>query len=577
MEAKEEIRSRLNIEDVIGQYVQLKRAGRNFKGLSPFSQEKSPSFMVSPDKHIWHDFSSGKGGDVFAFVMEMEGVDFKGAMELLARKAGVDLSQYRQGNGDGGLGKKKERLSEAMKLATNFYQQVLVHSPVAISYFKKRGLQKQTIADFGMGFSPTNDELYKALVKRGFTERELRDAGLVVTRRGRPSDMFRGRMMVSLADPQGRPVGFTARIINDQPNAPKYINTPQTLLYDKSRHVFALHLAKEAIRLRDFVVITEGQMDAIASHQAGVKNVVATAGTALTEYHLRALSRFTQDVRLSFDADKAGIAATERAIAIASNLGMTLGIVVLGDPEAKDPDELIQKGVELWEQAIGTPKDAVEWLLDIYAAQYDFGTAEGKRKITDRVLGIIRAIEDPVLLEHYLMVVAKRIGSSYEALDKKLNQQPERPGRGPDPASPAKPAAATAPEQAQYQDHLLAMALRHPQLRDSLNKIEAHEFAGETRQAIAAHIKDNAPLLQSDEIHVKLGELELIADTKYAALSDGLYYIASDIAKRTKKEYKQRQLSELGRQFVASSDEQQRAGLNKQMKQLIKEIEELKH
>lgn len=576
MEAKEEIRSRLNIEDVIGQYVQLKRAGRNFKGLSPFSQEKSPSFMVSPDKHIWHDFSSGKGGDVFAFVMEMEGVDFKGAMELLARKAGVDLTQFQQ-KGDGSFAKKKERLAEASDLAAKFYQRVFVHSPEAIAYFKKRGLQKQTIVDFMLGYSPVNDELYKALAKRGFTERELRDAGLVVTRRGRPSDMFRGRMMVALADPQGRPIGFTARIIRDDPNAPKYINTPQTLLYDKSRHVFALHLAKEAIRQQDFAVITEGQMDAIASHQAGVKNVVATAGTALTEHHLRTISRFTQDVRLCFDADKAGIAATERGIAIASNLGITLGIVVLDDPDAKDPDELIQKDVALWQHAIEHPKDAVEWLLDVYAQTYSFDTAEGKRRITDRVIGIIKTIQDPVLLEHYLQVVAARIGSSFEALDKKLNQQPA-PAGGSNPASPArKPVAPTNPEGMQYQDHLLAMALRHPRLRDSLNRLEPQEFAGELRQSAAAHIKENAPLLQSDEMNVKMGELELIADTKYPVLSDELYYDAADIAKRIKKEYKQKQLSELSKQFVASDDADLRSELNSRMKHLIKEIEELKH
>lgn len=576
MEAKEEIRSRLNIEDVIGQYVQLKRAGRNFKGLSPFSQEKSPSFMVSPDKHIWHDFSSGKGGDVFSFVMEMEGVDFMGAMELLARKAGVDLSQYKQ-KGDGNFAKKKERLFAASDLAAKFYQRVFVHSPDAIAYFKKRGIQKQTIIDFMLGFSPKNDELYKALIKRGFTEKELRDAGLVVTRRGRPSDMFRGRMMVTLQDAQGRPIGFTARLIDDQPNAPKYINTPQTLLYDKSRHVFGLHVAKEAIRQKDFAVIVEGNMDVISSHQAGVKNVVATAGTALTEYHLRTLSRFSQDVRLSFDADKAGIAATERAIGIASNLGVNLSIITLTDG-AKDPDELIQKDVKLWQAATENPKDAVEWLLDVYAQTYDFTTAEGKRRITDRVLGIIKTINDPVLLEHYMQVVAKRINSSFKALDKKLNQQPEAANaQSPAPATPAKPASPTAPDQASYQDHLLAMALRHHQLRDSLARLEPQEFSGGLRQHIATHLKQNAPLLQSDEIAVKINELELIADTKYAALSDALYYDAANIAKRIKKEYKTALSDEKKKQMFATKDPDLRAALNEEVKKLTKEIEQLKH
>ncbi|HSW80922.1 MAG TPA: DNA primase [Candidatus Saccharimonas sp.] len=571
MEAKEEIRSRLNIEDVIGQYVQLKRAGRNFKGLSPFSQEKSASFMVSPDKHIWHDFSSGKGGDVFTFVMEMEGVDFKGAMELLARKAGVDLAQYHQ-TGDGSFGKKKERLFAAVDLAAKFYQQVLTRSPVAITYFKKRGFNKQVIADFMMGFSPSQDELYKALTKRGFTEGELRDAGLVVSRRGRPSDMFRGRMMVCLADAQGRPIGFTARIIADDPGAPKYINTPQTILYDKSRHVFGLHLAKEAIRRADFAVVVEGNADVIASHQVEIKNVVATAGTALTEYHLRTLSRFTQDVRLAFDADKAGIAATERAIGIASNLGITLGIIGWSD-DAKDPDELIKKDVALWQKAIENPKDAIEWLLDIYAAQYDLTSAEGKRRITDRVLAIVRTIGDPVLREHYLQVVSKRINTSFAALDKKLDQQATSQA-APKPA--ARPVAPTGPDPAAYQDHLLALALRHHQLRDHLNKLEPTEFSGELRQAIATHLKTDEPLLQSDATSVKINELELIADTKYAALSDELHYVAADIAKRIKKEHKQSVRAALAKRFMASEDETERQELNTRIKQLDQQIEALK-
>lgn len=572
VEAKEEIRSRLNIEDVIGQYVQLKRAGRNFKGLSPFSQEKSPSFMVSPDKHIWHDFSSGRGGDVFTFVMEMEGVDFKGAMDILARRAGVDLSQYQKG--DGSFGKKKERLFAASDLAAKFYQEVFKRSPTAIEYFKKRGLNKQIIADFKLGYSPSNDELFKALTKRGFTEQELRDAGLVVARRGRPSDMFRGRMMVSLMDAQGRPIGFTARIIRDEPNAPKYINTPQTLLYDKSRHVFGLHAAKESIRQRDYAVVVEGNMDVIASHQVGVKNVVATAGTALTEHHLRTLSRFSQDVRLCFDADKAGIAATERAIGIASNLGVNLSIVQLTNG-AKDPDELIQKDVALWQAALQKPVDAIEWLLNIYSQQYDLTSAEGKRRVTDRVLAIVRTIADPVLLEHYLQVVARRIETSYQALDKKLHQQPA-PERVA-PQQSAQPKGGVQDDVAEYQDHLLAMALAHPQLRDSLNKLESQEFTGETRQAIAAYLKNGAPLLQSDVNNVKIGELELIAEAKYSALSDQLYFVAADIAKRIKKEHKQTQRSALAEQFMRMGDEQKRQDLNERIKKLDKEIEALKH
>lgn len=569
MEAKEEIRSRLNIEDVIGEYVQLKRAGRNFKGLSPFAQEKTPSFVVSPDKHIWHDFSSGKGGDVFSFIMEVEGLDFKGALDLLARKAGVDLTQFR--TGDNSLSKKKERLFAAMESAAKFYGAVLVRSPSAVAYFKKRGLNKQVIADFALGFSPSRNELLAALGKRGFTERELRDAGLVTTRRGGPGDMFRGRMMVTLANAQGRPIGFTARLITDEPNAPKYINTPQTLLYDKSRHVFGLHLAKDAIRKADAAVIVEGNMDVIASHQAGVKNVVATAGTALTEHHLRALSRFTQDVRLSFDADKAGINATERAIAIASNLGISLGIIALPG-NAKDPDELIQKDIALWQQAIDAPKDAVEWLLDIYATRFDLTSAAGKRKATDQALEVVKHIKDPVLLEHYVRKIAERVQVSVSALSTKLNQAAV-PSASFKPLK--QPSVPPDPNAFVHQDHLLAMALAHAPLRDSLHKLDPAEFAGPQRQALAAHFIQNAPLLQSDENTVKLGELELIAQAKYPSLTDGLYFIAADIAKRIKREHKQTVRADLAKKLFAAESGEQNV-INAQIKQLDKEIEALK-
>lgn len=579
MEAKEEIRSRLNIEDVIGEYVQLKRAGRNFKGMSPFSQEKTASFMVSPEKHIWHDFSSGKGGDVFAFVMEVEGVDFKAAMDILARKAGVDMTQYR--TGDNGIGKKKERLFAANELAAKYYQLSLLNNKSALEYVvKKRGMNQEAIRDFRLGYAPDSENaLFVALRKRDFTEGELRDAGLVVMRRNGPGDMFRMRMMVPLMDAQGRVVGFTARMVSDDPNAPKYINTPQTLLYDKSRHVFGLHLAKEAIRQADAVVIVEGNLDVVSSHMAGIKNVVATAGTAITEQHLRALSRFTQDVRLAFDADKAGINATERAISIASNMGIALSIIVMPDG-AKDPDELIQKDVKLWQAAINSPRDAVEWLLDIYAKRFDLQTADGKRRATDLALAVVRAIEDPVLREHYVHKIADRIGSSLGALNAKLDQQPERQ---PQVVRKDMQPVNAESDRFSYQDHLLGLAWVYPELRDSMLKLEPGSFAGSTRQAIAGAIRGAAggrmpqQGLQSDDIRVKIGELELIVEAKYPTLTDAHYYEAVAIVKRIKKEHKIIERAALAAAFNEVEDKQERVSLNKQIKDIDKDIEALKH
>jgi DNA primase len=242
-DAKEEVRARLNIEDVVGEYVQLKRAGRNFKGLSPFSGEKSPSFFVSPEKNIWHDFSSNKGGDVFSFIMEVEGVDFREALELLARRAGIELADY-DSKGNQEFAKLKRRLLEAHAWAARYYQESLKQNDRALQYvFKQRGLSKEIVQTFQIGYAPdSGDALVQFLRKKGFTNQELSDGGLTNRFGG---DLFRGRMMVPLMDASGQVIGFTGRILQDEPNAPKYLNTPQSPLYDKSRHVFGGFYSKE--------------------------------------------------------------------------------------------------------------------------------------------------------------------------------------------------------------------------------------------------------------------------------------------------------------------------------------------
>ena len=407
-DAKEEVRARLSIEDVIGEYVELKRAGRNLKGLSPFTEERTPSFVVSPDKQIWHDFSSGKGGDLFSFVMQVEGMEFRQALEHLARKAGVELQQF--SGGDSRVAKRKERARQALDLAARYFQQVLVKSPTALNYVvKKRGLSRKTIEEFVIGYAPEGrSTLVDVLRKRNFTDQELKDAGLVNQYGG---DLFRGRMVVALSDPSGGVVGFTGRIIVDDPKAPKYLNTPQTLLFDKSRHVFGLFQAKESIRQQNCAVIVEGNLDVVSSHQAGVKNVVATAGTAMTEYNLRALSRLAERIKLAFDGDKAGLAATKRAIEIAQRVGVEVEVVTLPG-SAKDPDELIQQDVKLWQQAIDSSQPAVEWVIHQYQNREDLSTAEGKRRFTTASLQLIGGLQDPVEREHYMEILGSIAGVS---------------------------------------------------------------------------------------------------------------------------------------------------------------------
>jgi DNA primase len=487
MDAVEEIKSRLSIEDVVGQYVELKRAGRNWKGLSPFSNERTPSFMVSPEKQIWHDFSSGKGGNMFSFVMEMEGLDFKGALELLARKAGVDLEQFRGSRSSNT--KEKDRLYEAVELAARFYQVQFSRNQTALVYvLKKRGFSKQTALEWRLGYSPnTGTALIGFLQKKGFNPKEIKGAGLSAERYRGLGDMFRGRLMIPLQDPQGRVIGFTARLLEDDPNAPKYINTPQTLLYDKSRHVFGLHLAKEALRKNKYAVIAEGNLDVIASHQAGVRQVVATAGTALTEQQLKALSRFTGDIRLSFDADSAGLSAAERAIPIASKVGVSLSMITI--PSGKDPDELIRQNAAKWQAAIDKPRYALDWLIDRYKQQLDIESAQGKRQFSDIILAVVRGLTDPVEQEHYIAAVADLIGVSREALLSKM-KAPDAPKLKPRKAE-ARPFDKASLDMIKTHNHLLALALMQPALRDFLEPLKPQMLAEEQAVKLLGFLQEH--------------------------------------------------------------------------------------
>lgn len=420
MDAAQEVKSRINIEDVVSEYVQLKRAGRNFKGLSPFTSEKTPSFIVSPDKQIWHDFSSGKGGDVISFIEQVEGLDFRGALELLARKAGVDLKEF-QGKSTGSS-EQKERLFQVVDAAVGYYQVQLTKHETPLRYLREtRGYEKQTLIDFRFGYAPNgSDNLLKYLKSKSFTEDEMIKSGLCVKRDSGVIDMFRGRIMIPLSDAQGRPVGFTARQIKDDKNSPKYINTPATILYDKGRQLFGMSMAKEHIRKSGYVVVVEGNLDVVASHQAGVAQVVASAGTALTSYHLKTLQRFTGDVRLAFDDDRAGQEAAERTIPLAQDLGLELSLITI--PSGKDPDELIKKDIKLWQEVVDKPVYMVDWLIDKIETNTDLTSAQGKRQFTTKVLSIVKQLRDQVEQEHYLRIVADKTNTSVESITKKFVQ-----------------------------------------------------------------------------------------------------------------------------------------------------------
>lgn len=573
-DAKEEVRARLNIEDVIGEYVQLKRAGRHFKGLSPFSGEKSPSFFVTPDKHIWHDFSSNKGGDMFSFVMEVEGMDFRQALEHLARKAGVDLTQY-ESAGSREMARNKKIALDAHNLAANYYQHSLLKNQHALEYvFKKRKLSKEIVQDFKIGYAPAvGNALVQFLQKKDFSKQDLFNAGLLNRYDG---DMFRGRMMVPLMDGSGQVIGFTARIIEDDPNAPKYLNTPQTILYDKGRHVFGLSQAKEAIRKNDYAVIVEGNLDVVSSHQVGIKQVVATAGTAITEYHLRALRRLTGNVRLAFDGDKAGIAATERAIPIASSVGVELTIISLPDG-AKDPDELIQQDIALWQKAIDTAKPAVDWILDQYAGREDITTASGKRTFTTVALNVVRGLSDPIEREHYEKKIAKMVGSSLEAVRTKLES-----GGQDDAPKVLKPIAKQSTVVGLTYDHtdtLLGLALLNARTYDLFNNVDSTIFGDERRTAVAkylatprkAAVTEVPKELQNYDDYVKI--VLLRAEKRYGSWDENdQYFEAAKLLRRYKTEHEKKLLEQQLSDAEHNGDDAEVERLRSAYYTLIKEM-----
>jgi DNA primase len=563
MDAVDEVKQRLSIEDVVSEYVPLKRAGRNWRGLSPFTNEKTPSFMVSPEKQIWHDFSSGKGGNMFSFVMEVEGVDFKGALELLARKAGVDLEQYRRTPRSGGPN--KERLHELLELSTKFYQKQFSQHKVALEYvLNKRKFTKQTALEWRLGYAPnTGTALFDYAKKQGFSEAELKQAGLTAANyRGGLQDMFRGRLMIPLQDPLGAVIGFTARLLDDDPQAPKYINTPQTVLYDKSRHIYGLHKAKEAIRKSKFVVLVEGNLDVIASHQAGVRQTVATAGTALTEAQLKGLSRFTDDIRLCFDADRAGLTATERAIPIASRVKVSLSVINLLN--AKDPDELIRQDPASWAAVVSRNQYALDWLIERYTHELDIKSAQGKRQFSDALLPVVRALSDDVERDHYLNTIAEAIAVSREALEQKLQKTP-----GPTPTRRRRVKVQAldkaAAENRKVQDQFLSLMLNRPTLREFLSLITPDMFYGDEARQLLEFLNKN-PDSRPAQLSAMTGQagqisgdyakiLVLLYEELYQGLElNELHYEAARLQARLVEQFVKTQKAELA-QALETADE----------------------
>jgi DNA primase len=427
----DEIKERLDIVDVIGAYVPLQKAGRYYRALCPFHAEKTPSFYVFPDSQRWHCFGAcGEGGDIFTFVMKREGWDFATALEELARRAGVVLRPRTPEQAR--MDEENARLQAAVAEAARYYHHLLLHAPEAArarEYLARRGLSSETILRFQLGYSlPAWDALRAHLTGRGFTPAELVRAGLLVEREdGSTYDRFRDRLMIPIRDPHGTTVGFGARTLEAE-GVPKYINSPQTPLFDKGRLLFGLDMARDAIRREECVVVVEGYMDVMQAHQAGFGNVVAQMGTALTETQVRLLKRYTRRLILALDPDAAGIQATLRGLEVAREamdreltpvfnprglvgferrLGAEIRVLTL--PPGNDPDDLIRQDPARWPVLVRESLPVVEFVLGQLLRQTDLEDAKGRARVVEAMLPLLRDVGDPVERETYAQKVARAL------------------------------------------------------------------------------------------------------------------------------------------------------------------------
>jgi DNA primase len=427
MDQVAEVRNKTDIVSLIQSFLPLKKAGHNFKACCPFHNEKSPSFVVSPERQIWHCFGCGKSGDAFSFLMEYEHMEFPEALRILAEKAGIQLTQR---GFDTTTSSKKEKLYKLNKLASEYYHFLLTKHAVgkgALTYLlEERTLRIQTINTYMIGFSPySNKALTTYLMqKKQYTPQELLDAGLANITHGQLTDFFQGRLMFPLYDHRGNVIGFSGRIIEKNQFGGKYINTRETFIYHKGDVFFGLHASKEAIKKEGKAIIMEGEFDVIAAFQEGITNTVAVKGTALTENQVQLLSRFAKTVSLCFDSDKAGQEAMKRSLPILEKKGVTIMAVTI--PGGKDPDDAIKANPVSFKNAIRHDRPVYDVLLEQLLSVHDPNMIDGKKTIGEDMLDVIYTISNEIVKEHYLRLLSQTIHTSYEALVRELEKKAKK-------------------------------------------------------------------------------------------------------------------------------------------------------
>ena len=466
--------------EIVGETVELKRAGSVSKGLCPFHSEKTPSFIVTPERETWHCFGCGEHGDIFTFVMRRDGLDFREALERLAERAGVELSERTAAED-----RHKRRLREALEAAIAWYREVLLQAHQAErarAYLAERGFSDETLERFSVGFAPnTWDALTRRLRERGFSDAELSGAGLASPSTRGVYDRFRGRIIIPIRDASGRAIGLGGRILPDA-EGPKYLNSPATALFDKSRTLYAIDLAKGSIRREKLAVIVEGYTDVMAAHQAGFTNVVASLGTALTQGQVELANRYADAVALAYDVDLAGEAATQRGLL--EELGPVVSKVrVIRIPAGKDPDELIRSDPDGWRAAVADAEELLPYFMQRAAADVDMRQPQGRSGYTRRMLDLLRRIPDRVEQDSYVPRLAQLAGIDERVLRDEL----ARGGR-PIAIRPVEPSGADAvagPQLSPAEREALSLMLLNPGLTSELAADDRLAFRDESAAALA--------------------------------------------------------------------------------------------
>jgi DNA primase len=532
MNAIEEIKQKTDIVEVIGQYTQLTKAGKTFRGLCPFHSEKHGSFFVYPDQQRWHCFGAcATGGDVFSFVMKKESLSFGETIKMLAEKSGVVLPQNTDQER---VREKHERLYQANQMATEYYHQALLTSPEAQkvrSYLSKRGINAASVENFQLGYSPnTWDSLQKHLLERDFVVGELLEAGLVTENENKVRhDRFRNRLMFPITDTRGRVIGFGGRTLDDSVQ-PKYLNSPQTPLFDKSFNLYGLHLAKDAMRSEEQAVIVEGYMDVILPHQYGYKNIIASMGTAFGESHISILKKLTKNLVLALDTDTAGESATMRSVWLENALEAEIRVALL--PTGQDPDEIVIQDQACWKQLIAAAIPVIDFTFEKSLAGIDLNTARGKSDAVNKLMPIINQIKDPVRQTFYLNKLAELVRQSPRKLDLLLVR-----------TTSAHTAVTTAAKQHQatmanhLEEYCLAIVLQYPELQEQCAELLPEYFDNSENCEIY-----NAILRNKDHSQVKLSLDSVLLEhyerlTKRNLLTNRLEMKLAETVLRMREEY----------------------------------------